>query len=131
MVQSAQSSRQLLAILTNHRLVPLLVMHALTQFQVPWAQFLEMMEEELETVITAREEEPEELGEEPTSPASSAGEEEEPEEQEPEEEFVDVTMRDTEVLKEDTVLVETKKEKCLVTPTARVVELEVQMQNLE
>ena len=59
--------------------------------------------------------------------------EEEPEEEEGEEEeevFVE-TMRDTEIPKEDTARVEIEKEGYLVTPATRIVELELQVQNLE
>jgi len=52
--------------------------------------------------------------------------EEEPEE----EEFLNVTMRDIEVPKEGTTPIKTKEEEDLVTPAARIVELELQMQNL-
>jgi len=51
--------------------------------------------------------------------------------QEEEEEFPNVTMRNTEVPEEDTPPVEIEKEKDLVTPGAQVVELELQVQNLE
>ena len=40
-------------------------------------------------------------------------------------------MRDIEVPEEDIAPVEIEKEKYLVTPAARVVELELQVQNLE
>jgi len=65
---------------SNH--VRLLFMHAVTQLKVPWAQFLEMTEEEVASVIDAREEEPEELeGKELASLAGTLGEEEEPKEE--------------------------------------------------
>ena len=41
------------------------------------------------------------------------------------------TSRDTEVPKEDTAPIEIEEEEDLVTPTAQIVELELQMQNLE
>ena len=66
----------MLVVLRNHGLVRLLVMHALTQLQVPWAQFLEMTEEEVAVVVVAREEELEGLeGKESTSTAITSREE--------------------------------------------------------
>ena len=41
------------------------------------------------------------------------------------------TMRDTEVPAEDTAPIKIEKEEDLVTPAARIVELELQVQNLE
>ena len=40
-------------------------------------------------------------------------------------------MRDTEVPEEEMAPVDTKEEEYLVTPAARIVELELQVQNLE
>ena len=57
-------------------------------------------------------------------------EEEEEEEEEKEEEFAEA-MRDTEVPEETTTPVEIEKEEDLVTPAARIAELEVQVQNSE
>ena len=44
-----------------------------------------------------------------------------------EEEFLNVTMRDTKVPEEDTAPVDTEEEEDLVTPVARIVELELQV----
>ena len=40
-------------------------------------------------------------------------------------------MRDTKVPKEDTTPIKTEEEEYLVTPVARIAELELQVQNLE
>lgn len=83
-----------------------------------------MQEEEPEEEEPVQEEELEE--EEPVQ-----GEEPMQEEELEEEEFPNVTMRDIEVPQKDTALVEIEKEEDLVTPTTRVVQLELQVQNLE
>lgn len=44
-------------VLTNHGLVKLLVVHALSQTSVAWPQSTELAEEELAAMIPAREEE--------------------------------------------------------------------------
>ena len=54
-----------------------------------------------------------------------------PVQEEEEEEVFSETVRDTEVPEEDTTPIEIEEEEYLVTPAARIVELELQVQNLE
>lgn len=63
MAQSARNSRQVMTVITNHGLVQLLVTHAIARFQIPWEIFWESTEEEIATIIVAREETLEEMGE--------------------------------------------------------------------
>ena len=58
-------------VLTNHGLVKLLVVHALSLTSVAWAQFTEVEEEELVAMIPTREDE-EELMEEEEEAADDA-----------------------------------------------------------
>ena len=77
MAQPARNSRHVLEVLKNHGMFCLLVMHALAQFHVPLAQFHELTEEEVEAVVTTREEdETKETEEEPKSPTGSSEEDE-------------------------------------------------------
>ena len=58
MAQATRCSRQMMAVLSNHGLVKLLVMHAISRLQVSWEELYGSLEEEVAAMVAAREEEP-------------------------------------------------------------------------
>ena len=64
MAHSAHESRQVLAVITHHGLVQLLVMNAIRGIPIPWELFRDSTEEEVAAVVATREDEPEATKEE-------------------------------------------------------------------
>jgi hypothetical protein len=62
MAHSAQGSRQVLAVITHHGLVQLLVMNAIRGIPILWELFRDSTEEEIAAVVAAREDEPRSYG---------------------------------------------------------------------
>ena len=58
MAHSAQELQQVLATITHHGLVQLLVMNAIRQIPIPWELFRDSTEEEVAAAVAAREDEP-------------------------------------------------------------------------
>jgi hypothetical protein len=58
MAHSAQELRQVLATITHHGLVELLLMNAIRQIPIPWEIFQDSTEEEVAADVAAREDEP-------------------------------------------------------------------------
>ena len=59
MANSAQGARQVLAVLSHHGLVQLLVMNAIGKIPIPWELFRDSTKEEITVVVAARVVEPE------------------------------------------------------------------------
>lgn len=81
MAHSAQRSRQVAVVITNHGLVRLLVMHVIGRFQIPWETFWDSTEEEIMATRATREEDPKAM-EEGTTTEDEYIYQEEPEEME-------------------------------------------------
>jgi hypothetical protein len=79
MAHSAQDSRQVLATITHHGLVQLLVMNAIRQILIPWELFQDSTEEEVAAAVVAREDEPE------ATEGENAGEDDYVDQEEPKE----------------------------------------------
>lgn len=63
MVHSARGSRQVLAVITHHGLVQLLVLNTIRQIPIPWELFPDSIGEEIKAVVAARADEHETMEE--------------------------------------------------------------------
>jgi hypothetical protein len=81
MAHSDQESRQVLAVITHHGLVQLLVMNAIKQISIPWELFWDSTKEEVAAAVATREDELEATEEENASEDDYVNQEE-PEEME-------------------------------------------------
>ena len=95
MAHSAQELRQVLVVINHHGLVQLLVMNAIRQISIPWELFRDSTEEEVASVVAAREDEPEAMEEE------NAGEDDYVDQEEPEEMEMEAKEFEEEVAPQD------------------------------
>jgi len=63
MAHSAQGSRQVLAVITHHGLLQLLVMNAIKWILIPWELFRDSIEEEIVVDVATKADEPEAMEE--------------------------------------------------------------------
>ena len=64
MAHSAQRSQQVMAVITHHGIIQLLVMNAIRWIMILWELFWDSIEEEIAAAVAAREDEPEAMEEE-------------------------------------------------------------------